>query len=133
MERAPVSLERLEYRADGLVHYRGNWHPGLGRDHQLLSAIDFLALLVPHVLLRQEVSIRCYGALSTAIRHRLGWIKEQPTSPPGVTVVEREGEFLKLRRRSWARLIARTWFEDPSLCPTCGKEMTALAAITSPA
>ncbi len=58
MERAPVSLERLEYRSDGLVHYRGNWHPGLGRDHQLLPAIDFLALLVPHVLLRYEVSIR---------------------------------------------------------------------------
>ena len=50
-----------------------------------------------------------------------------------MTVVEREGEFLKVRRRSWARLIARTWLEDPSLCPTCGKEMKVLAAITSPA
>ena len=50
-----------------------------------------------------------------------------------MTVVEREGEFLKVRRRSWARLIARTWLEDPSLCPTCGKEIKVLAAITSPA
>jgi hypothetical protein len=48
MERAPVALERLEYRRDArLVHYRGNWHPSLGRDHQLLPPVDFLALLVP--------------------------------------------------------------------------------------
>ena len=58
--------------------------------------------MVPHVLLRYEVSIRCYGALSTTIRKRFGWIKKEPTSPPGVTVVEGEGEFLKVRRRSWA-------------------------------
>ena len=85
------------------------------------------------MLLRYEASIRCYGALSTAIRKRLGWIKEEPTSPPGVTVVENEGEFLKVRRRSWARLIARAWCENPALCSTCGKEMKILAAITSPA
>ena len=107
MERAPVSLERLEYRSDKLVHYRGNYHPGLGRDHQLLPAIDFLALLVPHVLLRYEVAIRSYGALSTTIRRRFGWIKKSVLSPPGVTVVENEGEFLKVRRRNWARLIAK--------------------------
>jgi hypothetical protein len=113
MERAPVSLERLEYRSDGLVHYRGKYHPGLGRDHQLLPAVDFLALLVPHVLLRYEVSIRSCGALSTTIRKRLGWIEDEPSSPPDVAVVESAGEFLKVRRRSWARLIARTWHEDP--------------------
>jgi hypothetical protein len=133
MERAPVSLERLEYRSDGLVHYRGHYHPGLGRDHQLLPAVDFLALVVPHVFLRWEVSIRTYGAISTTIRKRFGWIKTDAPSTPQVTVVEPEGEFLKVRRRSWARLIARTWLEDPSLCPSCGKEMKVLAAITSPA
>jgi len=52
MERAPVSLERLSYLPDGRVLHRGNFHPGLRTDHRLVSGVEFLALLVPHVLLR---------------------------------------------------------------------------------
>ena len=38
IERPPVSLRRLTYRPDGMVHYQGNrFHPGLGRDHQLVT------------------------------------------------------------------------------------------------
>jgi len=37
MERAPVSLERLSYLDNGQVLYRGKFHPGLGRDYQLVS------------------------------------------------------------------------------------------------
>ena len=110
----PLSCQRERERervapAMDRAHYRGNYHPGLQRDHQFLPAIDFLALLVPHVLLRYEILIRSYGAPSTTIRKRFGWIKKSASSPPGVAVVENEGEFLKVRRRSWARLIAKTW------------------------
>ena len=38
---------------------------------------DFLALLVPHIVLRYEVTIRSYGALSTTYRKKVsatsGW------------------------------------------------------------
>jgi hypothetical protein len=80
MDRPPVSLRRLSYRReDGLVHYQGTkLHPRLGTDHQLLPPLDFLALLVAHVLLRYEVTIRCYGALSTTFRKRLGWVESPP-------------------------------------------------------
>ena len=54
MVRAPVSLARLEYRPDGRVLYRGNYHPSLRRDHQLVSGLEFLAMLVPHIALRLE-------------------------------------------------------------------------------
>jgi tetratricopeptide (TPR) repeat protein len=54
MERAPVSLDRLTYRSDGRVLYRGNLHPGLGADHRLASGVESLALLVPHVLAQVE-------------------------------------------------------------------------------
>ncbi len=38
IERPPVSLRRLTYRDDGMVHYQGSrFHPGLGRYHQLLT------------------------------------------------------------------------------------------------
>ena len=43
----------------GMVHYQGNrFHPGLGRDHQLVTPVEFLAMLVPHIALRYEVRIR---------------------------------------------------------------------------
>ena len=62
------SLRRLTYRDDGMVHYQGRFHPGLGRDHQFVTPVEFLAMLVPHIALRYEVKIRTYGALSTTIR-----------------------------------------------------------------
>jgi len=53
MERAPIPLRRLTYRrGDGMVHYQGTrFHPRLGTDHQLFRALDFLALLIPHIAL----------------------------------------------------------------------------------
>ena len=46
---------------------------------------------------------------------------------------ETEDEFTRKRRRNWARLIARTWLDDPEICPRCGTTMEVLAAISSPA
>ena len=44
IERPPVSLRGLTYRPYGMVHYQGNrFHPGLGRDHQLVTPVEFLA------------------------------------------------------------------------------------------
>jgi hypothetical protein len=133
MERAPVALERLTYRPDGRVLYRGNFHPVLGTDHRLISGEEFLALLVPHV----ECVIRCYGAASTTIRKKLGWIKkktgEMQPQPPAVPVLKgEESGFVKVRRRNWARLIMKVWLEDPEVCPKCGERMKVLAAISSP-
>ena len=66
-----------------MVHYQGTkFHSRLGIDHQLPTPIDFLALLIPHVLLRYEVTIRTYGALSTTFRKKLGWIENPPTNEP---------------------------------------------------
>ena len=136
IDRPPVSLKRLEYREDGRVHYRGNYHPSIGRDHQLCSGVEFLALLIPHIALRYECRIQSFGARSTTIRRELGWIRtgEEPASPPDVVEVEEdESEFVRLRRANWRRLSARTWLQDPALCETCGQPMKVISAISSPA
>ncbi len=79
MLRPPVALNRLSYEA-GNVTYRGNFHPSFGRDYQHVSGVEFLAMLVPHILLRFECSIHYYGALSTTLRRRFGWLcSESPT------------------------------------------------------
>ncbi len=45
---------------------------------------------------------------------------------------EEESDFVKVRRRSWRRLIVKVWLEDPQLCPGCGEPMRVLSAINSP-
>jgi hypothetical protein len=83
MERPAVSLRRLRYRDDGMVHYQGTrFNPRLRLDHQLLTPIEFLALLVPHVALKYEITIRLYGALSTTFRRKVGWIRNPPVHEP---------------------------------------------------
>ena len=39
---------------------------------------------------------------------------------------------MKLRKRSWARLVAKVYLENPALCPSCGHEMKVISAVTSP-
>jgi len=109
--------------------------PSLGRDHQLCSGVEFLALLIPHIALRYECRIQSFGALATTIRRELGWIRnsaDEQAPPDVLEVQEDESEFVRLRRANWARLIARTWFEDPSLCGCCGQPMKVISAISSP-
>ena len=110
-------------------------------------------------LLRYQITKRSYGALSTSFRKRCGWVDappvdkpplaaflsiaaQPPVPPPATTATalssqpkphDDDTDASRERRYRWARLIARTWLEDPSLCPTCGKEMKILAAISSPA
>ena len=74
MLRAPVSLKRLQYGPDGMVTYRGKYNPALGRDYQHVSGLEFLAMCVPHILLRYENVIRTYGAISTKLRVKFGWV-----------------------------------------------------------
>jgi hypothetical protein len=83
LERPPVSLERLTYRENGVVHYRGKFNPNLQRDYQLVPGVEFLAMLVPHINLKYEIVIRYYGAISTTIRKKLGWSEPAglPTPP----------------------------------------------------
>ena len=55
-----------------------------------------------------------------------------PSPSPPSAQDEQDSDFLRGRRRSWARLIARTWREDPSLCNSCGQPMKIIAALSSP-
>ena len=163
LERPPVSLERLSYKDNGVVHYRGKFNPNLQRDYQLVPGVEFLAMLVPHINLKYEIVIRYYGAISATIRKKWGWIKAAaiPT-PPIVSFSEAaekisdqvsgqpapslsfgsvemnnrqevESEFIKVRKRNWAHFIAKVYLEDPETCPRCGEKMIPVAAISSPA
>ena len=48
-----------------------------------------------------------------------------------IVAEDEESGFVKLRKRSWARLIAKVYMENPALCSSCGKEMLIISALTS--
>ena len=72
--------------------------------------------------------------LASVVPH-LTWInKKNKEAPKNVGIVDDEdSEFHKVKKKNWARLIAKVWLEDPELCAKCGKKMIVLAAISSPA
>ena len=102
-------------------------------------------------LLRYEVSIRSYGALSTTFRRKVGWIRNPPIHKPPPELIplpapaaillppteptptsqcpqasqrpqeqEEDSAFLRKRKRSWAKLIAKVYLDDPEICRSCG-------------
>jgi hypothetical protein len=122
MERPAVSLRRLRYRDDGMVHYQGTrFNPRLGIDHQLLTPIEFLALLVPHVALKYEITIRPYGALSTTFRRKVGWSQIPPVHRP-------PPELLPLPPS--AAIPPQTEPTPPSQIPTAGARSEVLLTLS---
>lgn len=149
--RPPISLRRLSYGDDRMCTYRGRYNPALRRDYQHLSAPEFLALLLGHLQPKHQCAIHYFGALSTTIRRAFGCFEktalpEEPTTAePSKAKDARaelsEGEatdsststFLRPSGKTWARLIRKTWGEDPELCPRCGARMRLCSVISSPA
>jgi len=64
----------------------GNFHPGLGTDHRLVTGIEFLALIVPHILPRNQVTSREYGG--TIVR---GWPAMRVSRTTGTVRTNRAG------------------------------------------
>jgi hypothetical protein len=51
------------------------------------------------------------------------------SSFPPDSGTQQEPEFLRKRKRSWARLISKIWHDDPGICRHCGQPMKIIAAI----
>jgi hypothetical protein len=135
IHRPPVSLQRLRCGQDGRCTYKGRYHPRLKRDYQLVTGLEFLDLLVPQIALRYEARIKNFGAISTKKRIQFGWIAGQGDhqAPSPTALDDQDSDFVRARKKNWARLIAKTFLCDPEVCPKCGAKMKLVAAISSPA
>ncbi|MBN1420123.1 MAG: transposase, partial [Planctomycetes bacterium] len=137
--RPPLSLSRLTYQPGAsTVVYRGKFNPSSGANFQVMDAKEFLALLVSHVPEPYEVRIRYFGAASSTAR-QLG-LRPSATdgkprdfvrgyAKPGQPEPSQQSEFVKGRRSTWARLIARVYAADPLICPRCGGRMRIIAFV----
>ena len=44
---------------------------------------------------------------------------------------DEESEFVRVRKRHWARLSAKVWKENPEICPQCGSRLEVLSAFVA--
>jgi hypothetical protein len=95
---------------------------------QIVRMTKHLEEIVP---IAQPLSANVDPAEPPAPRTAGPRVPPPPPSPP-LAQDGQDSEFLRGRRRSWARLIARTWHEDPSLCNSCRRPMEIIAALSSP-
>ncbi len=114
----------MEYaRGASKVIYHGKNEGAPGRGTVVYEPLAFMALLLAHVPEPHEVRLRYYGAASSTIRRggRKGrraatpvdaqrTIGEVPEGPAAPEEAEESG-FVKARRRTWARLLARALSE----------------------
>jgi len=62
----------------------------------------------------------------------LGCLWNGVDAPPITNDDGEKTDFLRRRKRGWAKIISQVWKEDPELCRSCGQPMKIISALTSP-
>ena len=140
--RNPVSLERLEYRADagevGEVIYTSDKAAGPTAGCHTFDPLEFIARLVAHIPDKGQVLQRYYGYYANRTRGERRKAAEaaaaEGRSPVDAEVPIAEPEEISGReaRRRWAELLQRIFEVDPLECPACGGRMRIMAFILTP-
>ena len=137
ISRPPIARERLHELPDGRIAYRLR-HPWRdGTTHVVFEPtelIEKLAVLIPWP--RSNV-LRYHGVFAPGSKWREAVTRDRSTPPilPGpdsAAQSEGNGLFLRQRRLSWAKLMARVFESDVLSCDQCGGPAEVLAAITQP-
>jgi hypothetical protein len=124
--KPPVSLHCMTYESGASkVVYHGT-RSATGRCIEVYDPQEFLVRVLLHIPAPWEVRIRYYGAASSTARRR-GAETSTVDAPPETT-----STFVKARRRTWAKLIARVYGADPLRCKHCGSRMRIISFILDP-
>lgn len=142
LTRAPVALGKVHPQRDGRVKLLTPRDPATGRDHRLFDPLDWVHAVTTQIPAAHQHMVRYYGAYANRARRLYRPVVDGPgpgktppceTASPGPRPDEDEQDlWVRARRRSWARLIARIYEVDPLVCPRCGHELKVVAAITDP-
>ncbi len=140
--RPPISLERVQWGGEGVVHYRAKGgHDGRAREPgdvaEAFDPAEFVARVIMHIPEPRRHLVRYYGWYSNVLRGKRRRKADAGDGEGGgarVGVPSRterdEARNARALRRSWAQLIKRIYEADPLLCPSCGSEMKVIAFIT---
>jgi len=137
--RPPISLERVQWGGEGVVHYRAKGgHDGrtlpAGDVAEAFDPAEFLARVIMHIPQPRRHLVRYYGWYSNVCRGKRRKAEaengEVGGAGPASRAARAEARNARALRRSWAQLIKRIYEVDPLVCPSCGSEMKVIAIIT---
>jgi hypothetical protein len=135
--RPPIARERLLELPGGQIAYRLR-HPWRdGTTHVVFEPtelIEKLAVLVPWP---RSNALRYHGVFAPGAKWRETVIRDRSDPLPPVATdpaAQSQGErlFIRPRRLSWAKLIARVFESEVLVCPQCSGAAEVIAAITQP-
>ena len=140
LTRAPVALGKVFPAKDGRVKLLVPLDPKTGLDHRLFDPLDWVHAVTTQIPDARQHLVRYYDAYANRARRRYRpgavAVKEQagePSGPCDARLDEDERDaWLRSRRRSWARLLARIYEVDPLRCPRCGHELKIVAVLMDP-
>ena len=140
--RCPFSLSRLvKVSATGQVVYQAakqacrafpdpkgdGTQPGVKRNFQILSPLDFLAEFTQHIPPKGSHLIRYYGWYSNKSRGMRKTAEAEAPDEPSSAEAAATGS-----SQSWAMLIKRVYEVGPLCCPECGGQMQVESFIEPP-
>ena len=139
--RPPISLERVQWGGEGVVHYRAKGgHDGrtlpAGDAAEAFDPAEFVARVIMHIPEPRRHLVRYYGWYSNVSRGKRRKAEAEngevgsAGAGPASRAARAEARDASALRRSWAQLIKRIYEVDPLVCPTCGSEMKVIAFIT---
>ena len=136
LTRAPVALGKVHPQADGRIKLLTPPDPATGRDHKHFDALDWIQAITTQIPDARQHMVRYYGAYANRARRLYRASEDSVADPVGAGEdagpSDAEAEWKRMRRRAWARLIARIYEVDPLVCPRCGEELRIVALITDP-
>jgi hypothetical protein len=114
--RASFSQERMQYLADeGTVIYSAKD----GKDRKVFDALEWLTAMCSHVPNWGEQMVRYYGWYSNVSRRK----RRKRAEDDAVPYIIESDRHPAACRKSWARLIQKTYEADPLVCPKCQRSM----------
>lgn len=128
MIRCPFALEKMRYDRDsGMVICRSKLHATLKRNYQLMSALQWLRLLMNHIPDKYEHLVRYYGYYSNRSRGARRRAEHDDKTPTLMVIDNSPAD--NRRKANWARLIQKVCEVDPLECTHCGATMRIIALI----
>ncbi len=122
--RGPYSERKARLSDDeSTFFYTSKINPGIGRNYEMLDPLEALARILSVVPPKSWQSVRYFGRYSNRSRGerrkrgQLGIARTEPPQPAS------------LSRQAWAKLIAKIFKDDPSICERCGGEMRVVAFV----
>ena len=98
----------------------------IGRDFEVFTPCDFIAVITQHIADKSFQLVRYYGWYSNKMRGRRAKQADEEAQAEGDAIEVIDVSAHQPRRipsKKWRELIKKVWEADPLRCPKCSREM----------